>query len=353
MFKNYIFIILDVKHKARDVSQSIERYVCDFTPDERRVLYDYAVQNTKLSNQDAIKDLTDVDVLNKSNEKPKTELELLQEQRDSKRRRVAYRGKRVHTDRKSHTEVLREVVEGLTNSLQSQQEQSTSICTETSSSGSQTVLNNRIVYKYEGIQNYGSNPYTRWLDIESEESKLIDSSEMKNYRPSYKTHYKESRSSSSRLQMSKRPKSRPRSYSSSNYSSKSSSKSRSRSRSRSRTRYKERNYKSKRYRSPTKYEKNKYKSSKTESISQETMPKESKIQPMSVESHFKKSKRHRSRTRSKSQDLNSYKKVKSSKSPINYFKLSIPNEEETTVKLKSSHAHKKKKKKKKSKRKHI
>lgn len=53
-----MFIILDVKNKARDVSQSIERYVCDFTPDERRVLYDHAVKNTKLSNQDVINDLT-------------------------------------------------------------------------------------------------------------------------------------------------------------------------------------------------------------------------------------------------------------------------------------------------------
>lgn len=47
-----------------------------------------------------------VDLFNKSdNEKPKSELEIMQEQRDSKRRRVAYRGKRVHTDRKSYIEV--------------------------------------------------------------------------------------------------------------------------------------------------------------------------------------------------------------------------------------------------------
>lgn len=32
---------------SREVSQSIERYACDFTPDERRVLYDYVVKNTK------------------------------------------------------------------------------------------------------------------------------------------------------------------------------------------------------------------------------------------------------------------------------------------------------------------
>lgn len=45
-----------------------------------------------------------MDIFNKS-EKPKTELDILQEQRDLKRRRAAYRGKRVHTDRKSYIEV--------------------------------------------------------------------------------------------------------------------------------------------------------------------------------------------------------------------------------------------------------
>lgn len=46
-----------------------------------------------------------MEVFNKTDEKPKTEIELLQEQRDLKRRRAAYRGKRVHTDRKSYFEV--------------------------------------------------------------------------------------------------------------------------------------------------------------------------------------------------------------------------------------------------------
>lgn len=46
-----------------------------------------------------------MDFINKTDDRPKTELELLQEQRDLKRRRTAYRGKRVHTDRKSYIEV--------------------------------------------------------------------------------------------------------------------------------------------------------------------------------------------------------------------------------------------------------
>jgi len=45
-----------------------------------------------------------VNVFNKI-DKPKTELELLEEQRNLKRRSAAYRGKKVHTDRKSYLEV--------------------------------------------------------------------------------------------------------------------------------------------------------------------------------------------------------------------------------------------------------
>jgi len=46
-----------------------------------------------------------VDVFNKTDDKAKTDFEVLQEQRDLKRRRAAYRGKKVHTDRKSYIEV--------------------------------------------------------------------------------------------------------------------------------------------------------------------------------------------------------------------------------------------------------
>lgn len=46
-----------------------------------------------------------MDVFNKTDDKPKNEFEVLQEQRDLKRRRAAYRGKKVHTDKKSYIEV--------------------------------------------------------------------------------------------------------------------------------------------------------------------------------------------------------------------------------------------------------
>lgn len=46
-----------------------------------------------------------MDFFTKNDEKPKTELEVLEELRDLKRRRAAYRGKKVHTDKKSYVEV--------------------------------------------------------------------------------------------------------------------------------------------------------------------------------------------------------------------------------------------------------
>lgn len=52
---NLIICILDIKNEHRKVSQSIERYCCDFTPDERRVLYDTAVKNTKLPYHDDVR----------------------------------------------------------------------------------------------------------------------------------------------------------------------------------------------------------------------------------------------------------------------------------------------------------
>ncbi|KAL5232888.1 hypothetical protein ACI65C_000298 [Semiaphis heraclei] len=163
---------LNINLEPRAVSQSIERYTCDFTPDERRVLYDSAVKYTKLpDHQYVINDLTGVDVFNKTDDKPKTELEILQEQRDLKRRSAAYRGKKVHTDRKSYVEILREVVEGLTNSLSHSEDKS--VCIQTSNTVTETTPNSRVVYKYAGNQSYGGNPYTRWLDIQTEESKLF------------------------------------------------------------------------------------------------------------------------------------------------------------------------------------
>lgn len=53
----FLILILDIRLDPRKVSQSMERYVCDFTSDERRVLYDHAVMNTILPNHDTKNDL--------------------------------------------------------------------------------------------------------------------------------------------------------------------------------------------------------------------------------------------------------------------------------------------------------
>lgn len=59
IIKKFHIFILDINLKPREVSQSIERYVCDFTPDERRILYDSAVKYTRPSNYKDVKnDLT-------------------------------------------------------------------------------------------------------------------------------------------------------------------------------------------------------------------------------------------------------------------------------------------------------
>lgn len=326
----------DINLKPREVSQSIERYVCDFTPDERRILYDSAVKYTRPPNYKDVKnDLTGVDFFNKTDDRPKTELELLQEQRDLKRRRTAYRGKRVHTDRKSYIEVLREVVEGLTNNLTHSEDKSADV--QTSNTVIETTPYERFVY--EGIKTYSGNPYTRWLDIEIEESKLYEyyqkKSESLRQKVSTskinckdKTGFKRSRKSRSR--------SRERKTSIDELKLK-----RSR-RSRSRSSYRETKFKRPKIRSKSKesvYIESKHKRSrsrkhKTRSKSKETEPRMRRSRSISSESTHKRSKK--GKTRSKSNEL---EKVKCSKSFTNDNKLVI--EKDSTI---SSHTHKKNKK---------
>ncbi|XP_026812393.1 U11/U12 small nuclear ribonucleoprotein 48 kDa protein-like [Rhopalosiphum maidis] len=347
---------LNINLKPREVSQSIERYACDFTPDERRALYDSAVKHTRPPNYKDVKnDFTGVDVFNKSDDKPKTELELLQEQRDLKRRRAAYRGKRVHTDRKSYVEVLREVVEGLTNSFSHSEDKLVGI--QTSNTVTETKPNARFMYKYEGNRNYSGNPYIRWLDIKTEESKLLKYCQKKS-ESSYqdvstskihckdKTGFKRSRKS--------RSKSRSRKSRSKSKSRKSRSKSRENPsigelklkrswRSRSRSLCKETKYKRPKIRSKSKesiYIENKHKRSrkhKTRSKSKESESRRIRSRSLSIESTHKRSKKHKTRSKSKEPE-----NVKCSGSLASYNNL--VSEKESTLLFKSSNTHKKKKK---------
>ncbi|XP_050532755.1 U11/U12 small nuclear ribonucleoprotein 48 kDa protein-like [Daktulosphaira vitifoliae] len=174
---------LNIKSDFRGVSQSIQQYVCDFTPDERRILYNHAVSSTKKpSNEGACSVLIESDKFIKANnEELKSELELLQEQRDAKRRRIAYRGKRVHTDRKSYIEVLREVIEGQINSLTTNSDDQKNVHENVQSTNVKLVNNNRVYYKFEGSRHFSGNPYTRWMNIEKEESTFFKYIQRKSY----------------------------------------------------------------------------------------------------------------------------------------------------------------------------
>lgn len=325
-----------------------------------------------MPNHDHVRnDLMGVDVFNKTDEKQKTELDILQEQRDLKRRRAAYRGKRVHTDRKSYVEVLREVIEGLTNSLS--QQENKFICVTTSNTNTEAVSNNRVIYKYEGNRNDGCNPYTRWLDIKAEESKLLKYYDKKSG-PLQETSTSRIHYLKDKIDIRKSRNSRSKSKERRKFNSELNLKRSGRSR--SPLTFKDTKYiNSKRSKTPLEFQETNSKRYKIRSKSKETMYKKSRRRSTSVESEHEKSKRikyhskskksrisrsrsvsmnnihyrsKRSRTRSK--EFNSSKKAKRSKSPINYFKSTL-NENDTTITFKSSDDHKKKDKHKK-KRKH-
>lgn len=94
----------------RNVPQTSERLISDFTQSERLALYDYAIANTM---PPAVLKAEELNISYKKDEgaRAKTKLELLMEMRDAKRRRISYRSKKVHTNRKSHVEILREVIQ--------------------------------------------------------------------------------------------------------------------------------------------------------------------------------------------------------------------------------------------------
>ncbi|XP_022904840.1 U11/U12 small nuclear ribonucleoprotein 48 kDa protein-like [Onthophagus taurus] len=109
--------ILSLAHKTRDNfvtrwngqdpdPRTSDRLLTTYSYDERLALYDYAIANTKEPNK-----LPEYNVSQpkRDESKPMTYEEQLALERDAKRRRIKY--KSVHTSRKTHTEVLREVIE--------------------------------------------------------------------------------------------------------------------------------------------------------------------------------------------------------------------------------------------------
>ncbi|GAB1865128.1 U11 u12 small nuclear ribonucleoprotein 48 kDa [Camponotus japonicus] len=92
----------------RLIPRTSDRLLTDFTSDERKALYDYVISNT--AKPDIGQDIADIGNL-KHQEKQDKELsflELLVQERNLKRRRAKHRG--VHTNKKSHVEILRELI---------------------------------------------------------------------------------------------------------------------------------------------------------------------------------------------------------------------------------------------------
>ncbi|XP_078053056.1 U11/U12 small nuclear ribonucleoprotein 48 kDa protein [Augochlora pura] len=93
----------------RLIPRTSDRIFTDFTRDERKVLYEYVVSRT--IKVDVGHDFTDSNALvcrDKDN-KQLSFLEILVQERNLKRRRAKHRG--VHTNKKSHMEILREIID--------------------------------------------------------------------------------------------------------------------------------------------------------------------------------------------------------------------------------------------------
>ncbi|XP_078730082.1 U11/U12 small nuclear ribonucleoprotein 48 kDa protein [Lampetra fluviatilis] len=101
------------------VPLTYDRAACELTRADRVAIYDFMVAEAARMGAAASQPITDelyIDwaaKLKKAQAKqsgPKSHLEVLAEMRDYKRRRQSYRAKNVHITRRSHTEILREVI---------------------------------------------------------------------------------------------------------------------------------------------------------------------------------------------------------------------------------------------------
>ncbi|XP_034950676.1 U11/U12 small nuclear ribonucleoprotein 48 kDa protein-like [Chelonus insularis] len=89
----------------RLLPRTSNRIFSDLTSDERKAVYEYVI--TKTVKPNVGEDISNLNKLKEDNNKS-SYLELLAHERDLKRRRAKHRG--VHTNKKSHIEILREIV---------------------------------------------------------------------------------------------------------------------------------------------------------------------------------------------------------------------------------------------------
>ncbi|XP_076748582.1 U11/U12 small nuclear ribonucleoprotein 48 kDa protein [Xylocopa sonorina] len=99
---------LNIGLAERLIPRTSNRIFADFTCDERKVLYQYVISNTV--KPDIGHDIEDIQKLKSDDKEDKklSFLELLIQERNLKRRRAKHKG--VHTNKKSHTEILREII---------------------------------------------------------------------------------------------------------------------------------------------------------------------------------------------------------------------------------------------------
>ncbi|XP_015605438.1 U11/U12 small nuclear ribonucleoprotein 48 kDa protein [Cephus cinctus] len=100
---------LNIGVGGRLIPRTSNRLQADFTSDERKALYDYVIGNTR--KPEIGEDIADINKpkAQDGETKKNTFLELLAQERNLKRRRAKHRG--VHTNKKSHLEIMREVIE--------------------------------------------------------------------------------------------------------------------------------------------------------------------------------------------------------------------------------------------------
>ncbi|XP_034239537.1 U11/U12 small nuclear ribonucleoprotein 48 kDa protein-like [Thrips palmi] len=103
--------------EPRPPPRTSARLLTDFSPSERNALHEDVISRTSRPLITA-EELQLPSFNDNKQSRPKSKLELLAEQRDAKRRRVTH--KKVHTSRKTHTEVLREVIRNQMEYIQSQ-----------------------------------------------------------------------------------------------------------------------------------------------------------------------------------------------------------------------------------------
>lgn len=101
---------------------------------------------------------------------------MLNAERDAKRRRAAHRGKRVHTNKKSYVEILRELIANQMVTLvdDAVNESDDNLKSKVKNNFQESQVKN-MLYLGVGEPYSSGNPYTRWMNIEKEEENYLKS----------------------------------------------------------------------------------------------------------------------------------------------------------------------------------